>query len=176
MFGVVFPNRSFPMDISTFVQIDTFHWVLDMNHFVGKSSSPPPLFIFPIKPQTNQIEKKKSISSLRRSIRPNRRDVHLPTQQLHSPTRQSTSRLRPIPRIRLRLLRRRNRISTLGGFVPAVAGAWKRGADAAHGGGLGSFVGENRNLGGGRGVASVVGCGGGEENRAVGDESWGESV
>ena len=58
MFGVVFPNRSFPMDISTFVQIDTFHWVLDMNHFVGKSSSPPPLFIFPIKPQTNQIQKK----------------------------------------------------------------------------------------------------------------------
>lgn len=36
MFGVVFPNRSFPIDISTFSQIDTFHWVLDMNHFVGK--------------------------------------------------------------------------------------------------------------------------------------------
>ncbi|XP_010551467.1 PREDICTED: protein Hikeshi [Tarenaya hassleriana] len=37
MFGVVFPNRSFPMDISNFVQIDTFHWVLDMNHFVGEA-------------------------------------------------------------------------------------------------------------------------------------------
>jgi hypothetical protein len=36
MFGVVFPNRSFPMDISTFAQIDTFHWILDMNTFVGK--------------------------------------------------------------------------------------------------------------------------------------------
>ncbi|RVX11344.1 hypothetical protein CK203_019644 [Vitis vinifera] len=37
MFGVVFPNRSFPMDISTFSQIDTFHWVLDMNTFVGEA-------------------------------------------------------------------------------------------------------------------------------------------
>ncbi|CAL9239484.1 unnamed protein product [Arabidopsis halleri] len=37
MFGVVFPNRSFPLDISTFTQIDTFHWVLDMNHFVGEA-------------------------------------------------------------------------------------------------------------------------------------------
>ncbi|KAL1823458.1 hypothetical protein ACET3Z_010236 [Daucus carota] len=37
MFGVVFPNRSFPMDISTFNQIDTFHWILDMNHFVGEA-------------------------------------------------------------------------------------------------------------------------------------------
>ncbi|KAG9142927.1 hypothetical protein Leryth_006202 [Lithospermum erythrorhizon] len=37
MFGVVFPNRSFPMDISTFTQIDTFHWLLDMNHFVGEA-------------------------------------------------------------------------------------------------------------------------------------------
>ncbi|KAH1072026.1 hypothetical protein J1N35_024354 [Gossypium stocksii] len=37
MFGVVFPNRSFPMDISSFTQIDTFHWVLDMNTFVGES-------------------------------------------------------------------------------------------------------------------------------------------
>lgn len=25
------------MDISTFTQIDTFHWVLDMNHFVGEA-------------------------------------------------------------------------------------------------------------------------------------------
>lgn len=38
MFGVVFPNRSFPMDISAFSQIDTFHWVLDMNTFVGTDS------------------------------------------------------------------------------------------------------------------------------------------
>ncbi|XP_050270088.1 protein OPI10 homolog [Quercus robur] len=37
MFGVVFPNRSFPMDISSFSQIDTFHWVLDMNTFVGEA-------------------------------------------------------------------------------------------------------------------------------------------
>ncbi|RZB70078.1 Protein Hikeshi isoform A [Glycine soja] len=37
MFGVVFPNRSFPMEISTFAQIDTFHWVLDMNTFVGEA-------------------------------------------------------------------------------------------------------------------------------------------
>ncbi|KAE9596118.1 hypothetical protein Lal_00030482 [Lupinus albus] len=37
MFGVVFPNRSFPIDISTFTQIDTFHWILDMNTFVGKA-------------------------------------------------------------------------------------------------------------------------------------------
>lgn len=37
MFGVVFPNRSFPIDISTFAQIDTLHWILDMNTFVGKS-------------------------------------------------------------------------------------------------------------------------------------------
>lgn len=59
MFGVVFPNRSFPIDISTFSQIDTFHWILDMNTFVGKSRRnhtlispiffsvhfPPPFFI-----------------------------------------------------------------------------------------------------------------------------------
>ncbi|KAK6154105.1 hypothetical protein DH2020_013744 [Rehmannia glutinosa] len=37
MFGVVFPNRSFPLDISTFTQIDATHWLLDMNHFVGES-------------------------------------------------------------------------------------------------------------------------------------------
>ncbi|OIW02635.1 hypothetical protein TanjilG_24086 [Lupinus angustifolius] len=37
MFGVVFPNRSFPMDISSFSQIDTFHWILDMNTFVGEA-------------------------------------------------------------------------------------------------------------------------------------------
>ncbi|XP_052197852.1 protein OPI10 homolog [Diospyros lotus] len=37
MFGVVFPNRSFPMDISTFAQIDTTHWILDMKTFVGEA-------------------------------------------------------------------------------------------------------------------------------------------
>ncbi|XP_047336295.1 protein OPI10 homolog [Impatiens glandulifera] len=37
MFGVVFPNRSFPMDISAFAQIDTTHWLLDMNTFVGEA-------------------------------------------------------------------------------------------------------------------------------------------
>lgn len=37
MFGVVFPNRSFPLDISAFSQIDTFHWILDMNTFVGEA-------------------------------------------------------------------------------------------------------------------------------------------
>ncbi|EPS58163.1 hypothetical protein M569_16653 [Genlisea aurea] len=37
MFGVVFPNRSFPLDASTFAQIDPTHWLLDMNHFVGES-------------------------------------------------------------------------------------------------------------------------------------------
>ncbi|GFP82268.1 hypothetical protein PHJA_000370000 [Phtheirospermum japonicum] len=38
MFEIVFPNRSFSLDISTFAQIDTTHWLLDMNHFVGESS------------------------------------------------------------------------------------------------------------------------------------------
>ncbi|CAI0548283.1 unnamed protein product [Linum tenue] len=37
MFGVVFPNRSFPLDIAAFSQIDTFHWILDMNTFVGEA-------------------------------------------------------------------------------------------------------------------------------------------
>ncbi|KAH9299822.1 hypothetical protein KI387_031504 [Taxus chinensis] len=37
MFGVVFPNRSFPMDMSSFSQIDTTHWILDMNYFVGEA-------------------------------------------------------------------------------------------------------------------------------------------
>lgn len=37
MFAVVFPDRSFPMDISAFSQIDTLHWLLDMNTFVGAS-------------------------------------------------------------------------------------------------------------------------------------------
>ncbi|XP_031491566.1 uncharacterized protein LOC116258531 [Nymphaea colorata] len=37
MFGVLFPNRSFPLDMSSFTQIDTFHWILDMNSFVGEA-------------------------------------------------------------------------------------------------------------------------------------------
>ncbi|MQL98677.1 hypothetical protein Taro_031395, partial [Colocasia esculenta] len=37
MFGVVFPDRSFPMDVSSFTQIDPLHWVLDMNTFVGEA-------------------------------------------------------------------------------------------------------------------------------------------
>ena len=49
-------------------------------------------------------------------------------------------------------------------------------SDAAHGGGLRSYIGQNRYLGGGRGGASVVGRGGGKEDRAVGDEGRGESV
>lgn len=36
MFGVLFPNRSFPLDITTFVQVDDHRWLLDMNYFVGK--------------------------------------------------------------------------------------------------------------------------------------------
>ncbi|CAL9138048.1 protein OPI10 homolog [Musa acuminata AAA Group] len=35
MFGVVFPERSYPMDASAFAQIDPLHWVLDMASFVG---------------------------------------------------------------------------------------------------------------------------------------------
>lgn len=37
MFGVLFPSRSFPMDASSFNQMDTTHWVLDMNLFVGEA-------------------------------------------------------------------------------------------------------------------------------------------
>ncbi|XP_072991342.1 protein OPI10 homolog [Typha latifolia] len=37
MFGVVFPDRSFPMDASTFSQIDPLHWVLDISTLVGDS-------------------------------------------------------------------------------------------------------------------------------------------
>eukprot|EP00249_Psilotum_nudum_P015571 c25398_g1_i1 orf=846-1679(+) len=36
MFGVLFPSRSFPMDASSFTQIDSTHWVMDMNVFVGE--------------------------------------------------------------------------------------------------------------------------------------------
>ncbi|MQL75714.1 hypothetical protein Taro_008093 [Colocasia esculenta] len=42
MFGVVFPGRSFHMDVSSFRQIDPFHWVLDINTFVGIALPPPP--------------------------------------------------------------------------------------------------------------------------------------
>ncbi len=38
MFGVLFPNRSFPLDITTFTQVDDHRWILDMNYFVGKKS------------------------------------------------------------------------------------------------------------------------------------------
>lgn len=44
MFGVVFPDRSFPMDVSSFTQIDPLHWVLDMNTFVGMKSPSRPEF------------------------------------------------------------------------------------------------------------------------------------
>lgn len=37
LFGVLFPNRSYPMDASNFTQIDSTHWVLDMSVFVGES-------------------------------------------------------------------------------------------------------------------------------------------
>ncbi|XP_024399049.1 protein OPI10 homolog [Physcomitrium patens] len=37
MFGVLFPNRSFPLGISTFNQVDEHRWLLDMNYFVGEA-------------------------------------------------------------------------------------------------------------------------------------------
>lgn len=37
LFGVIFPNRSYPMDASNFTQVDSTHWVLDMSIFVGES-------------------------------------------------------------------------------------------------------------------------------------------
>eukprot|EP00897_Mesotaenium_endlicherianum_P005876 jgi/Mesen1/5316/ME000265S04475 len=37
LFGVVFPNRSFPLDASKFVQVDTHRWLLDMSTFVGEA-------------------------------------------------------------------------------------------------------------------------------------------
>jgi hypothetical protein len=39
MFGVLFPNRSFPLGITTFNQVDDHRWILDMNYFVGRFSS-----------------------------------------------------------------------------------------------------------------------------------------
>lgn len=38
-FGFLFPNRSYPMDASNCVQIDTTRWVLDMFVFVGQEYS-----------------------------------------------------------------------------------------------------------------------------------------
>lgn len=38
-FSFLFPNRSYPMDASNCVQIDTTHWVLDMSVFVGEDYS-----------------------------------------------------------------------------------------------------------------------------------------
>lgn len=38
-FGFLFPNRSYPMDASNCVQIDTTRWVLDMSVFVGQEYS-----------------------------------------------------------------------------------------------------------------------------------------
>lgn len=35
-FGFLFPNRSYPMDASNCVQIDTTHWVMDMSIFIGE--------------------------------------------------------------------------------------------------------------------------------------------
>lgn len=37
MFGVVFPDRSFPLDMSSFTQIDPLHWLLDITTLAGDS-------------------------------------------------------------------------------------------------------------------------------------------
>ena len=91
MFGVVFPNRSFPMDISTFSQIDTFHWVLDMNTFVGKSSSLSVFFLFlPLllhPRRTLSLPSHTCTNLRRRGLRPSPRALHLPPQLLLSPRR-----------------------------------------------------------------------------------------
>ncbi|KAJ6818243.1 putative protein OPI10-like protein [Iris pallida] len=53
MFGVVFPERSFPLDPSAFTQIDPLHWVLDLSPLVGDSFlSLPNLCIFLLPPVT----------------------------------------------------------------------------------------------------------------------------
>eukprot|EP01018_Ginkgo_biloba_P026034 Gb_07045 [translate_table: standard] len=36
-FGFLFPNKSYPMDASNCIQIDTTHWILDMSVFVGEA-------------------------------------------------------------------------------------------------------------------------------------------
>jgi hypothetical protein len=37
IFGVLFPNRSYPLDASNFSQVDSHHWLLDMDIFVGEA-------------------------------------------------------------------------------------------------------------------------------------------
>ncbi|XP_024387247.1 protein OPI10 homolog [Physcomitrium patens] len=36
IFGVLFPNRSYPLDASNFTQVDTHKWLLNMDIFVGE--------------------------------------------------------------------------------------------------------------------------------------------
>jgi hypothetical protein len=36
IFGVLFPNRSYPLDSSNFTQVDTQKWLLNMDIFVGE--------------------------------------------------------------------------------------------------------------------------------------------
>ncbi|KAL8226959.1 hypothetical protein R6Q57_016791 [Mikania cordata] len=96
MFGVVFSNRSFPIDIYTFTQIDTFHRLLDMKTFVGNF-------------KCNQISSSGSSNSPRRHrrrriVRFDMRSLNLHAQQLHSSDGQSPSRLHPIPGLMIRWL------------------------------------------------------------------------
>ncbi|KAJ0987558.1 hypothetical protein J5N97_005914 [Dioscorea zingiberensis] len=37
MFGVVFPEHSFPLDMSAFSQIDPLHWLLDISSLAGEA-------------------------------------------------------------------------------------------------------------------------------------------
>ncbi|XP_039144943.1 protein OPI10 homolog [Dioscorea cayenensis subsp. rotundata] len=53
MFGVVFPELSFPMDISSFSQIDPFHWLLDLSSMAGEAyHSVKELCIFLLNPNS----------------------------------------------------------------------------------------------------------------------------
>lgn len=36
IFGVLFPNRSYPLDASNFTQVDSQKWLLNMDIFVGE--------------------------------------------------------------------------------------------------------------------------------------------
>lgn len=36
VFGVLFPNRSYPLDSSNFTQVDSQKWLLNMDIFVGE--------------------------------------------------------------------------------------------------------------------------------------------
>ena len=36
MFGIFFPGKSYPLDITKFCQVDSLHWLLDMGAFVGE--------------------------------------------------------------------------------------------------------------------------------------------